>query len=110
MTKTYTKKVGPNAAANTDSGWLRLDEYAAAPVTFQTSVVGSVVYSVLTTNDDPNSLINPVASPVWDSTLTGVVGATANAYGVLEAIPAYIKINLASGTGSVSMTVTQASE
>lgn len=107
MAYTYTKSIGPNADPG-DSGWLRLDEWAGGPITFQTTVTGSVTYDILTTNDDPNSLINPVASPNWDSTLTGIVGATANAYGVLSAVPTYIKIRLDGGTGSVSMTVTQA--
>ena len=104
---TRTVSVGPNASANTDSQWMRLDEWAGGQVCFQTTVTGTVNYSVPTTNDDPNDILNPVASPNWDSTLTGVTGATANAYGILNAVPRYIKINLASGTGSVSMTVTQ---
>lgn len=104
---TRTVSVGPNAASNTDSQWLRLDEWAGGQVCFQTTVSGTVSYSVATTNDDPNSILNPVASPNWDTSLTGVSGATANAYSTLNAIPTYIKINLASGTGSVSMTVTQ---
>lgn len=104
---TRTVSVGPNASANTDSQWLRLDEWAGGQVCFQTTVTGTVNYSVLTTNDDPNSILNPVASPNWDSSLTGVSAATANAYNVIGGIPTYIKVNLASGTGSVSMTVTQ---
>lgn len=106
MAYTFTKTIGPNAAAG-DSEWLRLDNWAGGQVTFQTTVAGTVSYSLLTTNDDPNDLIHPVASPNWSGDLTGVVGSTTSAYGALEAVPTYIKIALASGTGSVSMTVTQ---
>lgn len=102
-----TVTVGPNASANTDSQWFRLDDWAGGQVSFQTTVSGTVNYSVQTTNDDPNSPTNPVASPNWDPTLSGVSGTTTNAYGIIPAVPTFIKINLASGTGSVSMTVTQ---
>lgn len=104
---TRTVSVGPNATTPVDSPWLRLDEWAGGQICFQTTVTGTVNYTVSTTNDDPNSILNPVASPNWDSTLTGVSGVTSNAYGAMNAVPTYIKINLASGTGSVSMTVTQ---
>jgi hypothetical protein len=106
MAYTRTKSIGPNAAPG-DSGWLRLDNWAGGQITFQTTVSGTVNYSLMTTNDDPNDLINPVANPNWDSGLTGVVGTIANAYGALEAVPTYIKIALASGNGKVSLTVTQ---
>jgi hypothetical protein len=102
-----TVTVGPNASSNTDSQWFRLDDWAGGQITFQCVVSGTVGYSVLTTNDDPNSPTNPVAAPTWDSALTGVSGATANSYGTLSGIPTFIKVNLASGTGSVAMTVTQ---
>lgn len=102
-----TVTVGPNASANTDSQWFRLDDWAGGQISYQTTVTGTVAYSIQITNDDPNSPTNPVASPNWDATLTGVTGATTNAYGSLNFVPTFIKINLASGTGTVSMTVTQ---
>lgn len=102
-----TVTVGPLASANTDSQWFRLDDWAGGQISYQTTVTGTVNYSIAITNDDPNSPTNPVASPNWDTTLTGVSGATASAYGSLNFIPTFIKINLASGTGTVSMTVTQ---
>lgn len=102
-----TVSVGPNASANTDSPWLRLDDFAGGQISFQAIVTGTVNYSVQITNDDTDSPFNPVATPNWDSTLTGVSGATTNAYGAINFIPTFIKVNLASGTGSVAMTVTQ---
>lgn len=109
MAYTYVKSVGPNASAGSDSHWLRLDEWAGGDITFQTTVSGSVVYDIDTTNDDPNSLINPVAinNVNWDSNLTNIVGASANAYGTLVGVPTYMKIHLQSGTGKVTLTVTQ---
>lgn len=86
-----------------------MDEWAGGQISVQTTIGGTVVYSVETSNDDPNSLINPVpiGSMNWDSGLTGIVGASANANISISAIPLWIKINLASGSGTVSMTVTQ---
>lgn len=102
-----TVTVGPGATTPADSQWFRLDDWAGGQISFQCVVTGTVAYSVQVTNDDPNSPTNPVASPNWDSTPTGVSGATASAYGSLNFIPTFIKINLASGSGSVAMTVTQ---
>jgi hypothetical protein len=107
MTYKFTKTVGPNAAANTDSEWLRLDNWAGGEISFQAVLTGSGSYSILTTNDDPNDLINPVANPVWDTALTGVVGATANTYGTINVIATYMKATLLSGTGKVALTIIQ---
>jgi len=105
--QTRTVSVGPNATTPADSQWLRLDEWAGGQVCFQCVVTGTVVYNVETTNDDPNDPINPVASPTWDSTLTGITGSAQNTYNTIIGVPRYIKVNLTSGTGSVTMTVTQ---
>jgi hypothetical protein len=104
---TRTVSVGPNASTPADSQWLRLDEWAGGQIGFQCVVSGTVVYNVETTFDDPNSPLNPVASPTWDSTLSGINGYALSVSGSIEAVPLYIKVNLTSGTGSVALTVSQ---
>lgn len=100
--------VGPNATTPADSPWLRLDEWAGGQIGFQAVVTGTVsAYTISVTFDDPNDPLNPVASPNWDSTLTGVDSASANSIGTIPCIPRYIKATLTTGTGSVALTVTQ---
>lgn len=91
-----------------DSQWLFLDPWAGGSIGYQAVVSGTVVYSIQTTFDDPNSPTNPVASPTWDSLLTGVSSIATSTSGTLPVIPAYIKVLLESGTGSVALTVNQA--
>lgn len=101
-----------NGSVNTppvDSPWIRLDEWAAGSVGFQCVVTGTVVYSVQTTFDDPNDNTNPVATPTWDSLLTGVNNSAQSVSGTVSGVvPKYIKVHLASGSGTVTMTVIQA--
>ena len=102
----FTRTVSVTGAG--DSPWLRLDEWAGGQVGFQSVPTGTVTsYTLSTTFDDPNDVINPIASPVWDSTLTGVSGASAEASGYLLCIPRYIKATINTGTGTVRLTVTQ---
>ena len=101
--------VGPNASTPADSPWIRLDEWANGQIGFQAVVSGTVSYSIETTFDDPNDPIYPVVTPTWDSTLTGINGYSQTTSGSIPAVPRYIKINLASGTGTVALTVTQSS-
>jgi hypothetical protein len=91
-----------------DSPWFRLDEWAGGQVGFQAVVTGTVSsYSVLTTFDDPNDPINPVANPTWDSSLTGVNLASSSQSGFIMCVPRYIKATIVTGTGTVALTVTQ---
>lgn len=103
-----TVTVGPNASTPADSPWIRLDEWATGSIGWQTVITGTVVYSVMTTFDDPDDPTNPVATPTWDSVLTGVNGYAQSTSGGLSVVPKFIKINLASGSGSVALTVIQA--
>lgn len=104
---TRTVSVGPGASTPADSQWQRLDEWAGGQIGFQCVVSGTVVYNVETTFDDPNDPLNPVASPTWDSTLSGIDNYAQSVSGAIPCVPRYIKVNLTSGTGSVTMTVTQ---
>ena len=90
-----------------DSPWIRLDTWAGGQVGFQTAVTGTVAYTVYTTFDDTDDPFNPVASPVWDSILTGVDGAFTGTSGSIQVIPTFIKATINTGTGTVRLTVTQ---
>jgi hypothetical protein len=92
------------------SGWIQFDRYAKAGVAVQLVVVGTVNYTLQQTLDDPNSTVNPVApaSVTWvncaDAT---VVGATANMQTNYAFPPAWVRVLLTSGTGSVAATFIQ---
>jgi len=90
-----------------DSPWLRLDEWAGGQVGFQAVATGTVTYSLQTTFDNPDSPFNPVASPTWDGTLTGVTDYSQTTSGYLLALPTFIKATITAGTGTVALTVSQ---
>lgn len=101
--------VGTNSVAS--SRWLRLDEWAHAQVSIQCDVTGSVVYTVQQTLDDPNDPTNPVALSAvnWvDHADTQLVNATTTKQGNYGYVPLYARVTLASGTGSVALTLVQA--
>lgn len=105
-----TVSLGPNASGGARSALVRCDEYSFAPIGVQVSVSGTVNYTVTTSMDDPNSPTNPVAegSMTWvDSTDTALVGKTAKATGILNFVPMFVSIIMNSGTGTVTMTVSQ---
>lgn len=100
--------VGTNGVAS--SGYVRTDDYAPAPVTVQCTATGTVNYTVQQSMDDPNSPTNPVAASAmtWLSSAdTNAVGATGSIMTNFTFAPAFIRILLNSGTGTVTATVTQ---
>src|ERR1700722_7693226 len=107
--QTRTVSVGPGAGTPADSQWLALDTGGGGQVSYQGVFSGTVVYSIQTTNDDPNSVWNPVTSPTWDSNITGEANQASTTSGTFTGVPVFIKVALASGSGSVTMTVTQSS-
>jgi hypothetical protein len=100
--------VGTNGVGSTP--WVRTDEWADAALSIQCDVVGTVNYTVQASNDDPNDPTNPVlpSAMTWISTNdpNGVAATVAILTNYLFA-PQYVRALLNSGTGSVSMTVTQ---
>lgn len=106
-----TVSVGPNAAANTPSNMIRLDEWADAPVGVQVSMNGTATFTVQHSFDDPNDLINPVpvGSMFWDTGLipAGGIGGTAGVTFSMATAPLWMRIMLLSGAGSIKMVVTQ---
>jgi len=100
--------VGTNGVAASD--WVFLDSWPIPATSIQCTVSGTVNYTVQTTLDDPNSPTNPVAltAMTWvSSSDTAVVGATATEQSNLAFIPAYARVLLNSGTGSVTATFIQ---
>jgi len=117
--KTFAPPVASGAAAGTvsigtngvaASPWVRLDNWAPGGVAIQATVTGTVNYTIQQTLDDPNSATNPVApaSMTWvNSADAAVVAATATQQSNYAFAPAFARVLLNSGTGSVTATFTQ---
>ena len=99
--------VGTNTIAS--SAWVRLDDYAPAPVAIQSVVTGTVSFNIETTMQDPNSFTNAVLpyQVVWNQAVSSVISTTSTN---LAVAPAFVRFTLTSGTGSVSNIVTQLSK
>lgn len=100
--------VGTNGVAA--SPWVRMDDYSFGPTTIAAVASGTVNFTLQYSADDPNSLSNPVAPAdmVWiSSPVTAMVGASATQFATIDAPPAFMRVLLNSGTGSVRTTITQ---
>jgi hypothetical protein len=101
-------EVGTNGVAG--SRWVRLDEWALPQTAIQCNASGTVNYTVQQTLDDPNSPFAPVApaAVTWiDHADVNLVGASTSVQGNYAYVPAYARVLLNSGTGSVTATFTQ---
>ena len=112
-----TVTVGTNAVAG--SPWVRFDNLAAmAQVAIQCTVSGTVNYTVQQTLEDPNIISNQLPTPTYrwaesaitwlDHPDTAMVAATTTKQGRYDAAPVFARINLNSGTGTVTGTFVQA--
>lgn len=100
--------VGTNGIASTP--WARTDEWADSNVSVECDASGTVNYTVQASNNDPNSPTNPVLpqNMTWiPSNDAQAVGATASILTNYIFSPAFVRVVLNSGTGTVVMTVTQ---
>ena len=103
-----TISIGTSGVA--DSQWVRLDEYASAPVSIQTAVTGTANYTVQTAQQDPNSPLNPIAPGLmtWVNSLDAtMVAASTSLPSAFANPPLWARVTLNSGTGSVAATFTQ---
>jgi hypothetical protein len=102
-----TITVGTNGIAG--SPWLNLDTWGMGTASIQAVVTGTANYTIQVSNDDPDSYGNPVArsSVTWDSDFAGIQNAAASTMGLFSQVPAWVRILLNSGTGSVALTVIQ---
>jgi hypothetical protein len=92
------------------SQWARLDTWAIGPTLIHITSSGSANYTLQTTLDDPNSLVDPIDpdSVTWfPSTDTNVVNATGNKQTRLDANPVFIRLLINSGVGNVQATIQQ---
>lgn len=99
--------VGTNGIAS--SRPINLDVWANAPTAIQVTVSGTANYTVQQTLDDLNSVGYTSATWVNHPDTTNLVAATATAQGNYAYLPQWTRITLNSGTGTVTMTVVQAS-
>ncbi len=111
---TYSQIPAGNISLGTNgvaaSPWVYLDPWAMPQIGIQCTISGTVNYSVQQTYDNPNSVTNPVdrASAAWsDIPDTNAVGAVQSVQTGLTYLPVYVRVLLNSGTGSVTMTVSQ---
>lgn len=99
--------VGTNGVAS--SRPIFLDTFAPAPTAIQVTVTGTVNFTVRQSLDNPNTLSGGYTAVTWvnhpDSAL---VGATATVQGNYAYLPCIVDILLNSGTGTVTLTATQA--
>lgn len=100
--------VGSSALAS--SAWVNFDTWSLSQTSIQVDVLGIANYTVQQTLDDPNSPTNPVA-PIamqWiNHPDVNLVNATSTAQSNYGYIPAYARVLLNSGSGSVRATFTQ---
>lgn len=103
-----TVAIGTNGVAA--SPWVRLDDWGPQGAAIQCDVNGTVNYTVQQTLDDPNSPTNSVAvaDVVWiNSSDSAVVAATTSQQSNYNFAPAYSRVLMNSGTGTVTMTLSQ---
>ena len=106
-----TITVGTNGVAG--SSWVTLDPWAQGNIAIQTVASGTVNYTVQQTLDDPNSPWNPVSVPsvTWvNCGDTSLVAATATQQSTYIVAPAFTRVLLNSGTGTVVLTLSQMGE
>ena len=105
-----TVTVGTNGVAS--SPWVNLDTWANGTVVGQCVVSGTVNYTVQLTNDDPNSIGNPIArtAVTWDSGAAGASLANATTSQTWAGSPAAwcrVLLNSQTNPGYVRMTLIQ---
>lgn len=102
--------VGTNGVASTP--WVRLDDFAPAAVSIQCTAAGTVNYTLQQTLDNPNSATNPVipSAVTWLATSDPAgVAATGSIQSNYQYAPAFARVLLNSGTGTVVATYLQSS-
>ena len=107
-TITNALTVGTNGVAG--SAWMFFDTWVTGGIAIQCNASGTVNYTVQSTLDDPNSPTNPVgaSSVTWLPTSdTAAVGATGGVQTNFFFQPAYSRVLLNSGTGTVTTTYDQ---
>lgn len=92
------------------SQWARLDTWAIGPTIIHINALGSANYTLQTTLDDPNSIVDPIDpdNVRWfPSTDTNVVNATGSKQTQFDANPVFCRILINSGVGTVQAVIQQ---
>ena len=92
------------------SQWARLDTWAIGPTVIHINALGSANYTLQTTLDDPNSIVDPIDPDDvrwFPSTDTNVVNATGSKQTQFDANPVFCRILINSGTGTVQAVIQQ---
>lgn len=102
--------VGPNATGGAASSLVRFDDWAPSDITVQCVVTGTVNYTVQYSSDDPNSPTNPVpvASMTWSNSNVAAAATATLPPTPLGVHPAFARVVMNSGTGTVITTFLQA--
>jgi hypothetical protein len=99
--------------ASTAGGpWFRLDDWAPSNIAIQCNVSGTANFTVQSTLDDPFDPVSPVlpAAMTWINTSdTAAVAASASLQTNFLFAPKYVRVQINSGTGSVTTTILQSS-
>lgn len=106
-----TVSIGTNGVAH--SPWVNLDPYAAtSPISIQATASGTVSYTIQQTLDNPTSFSNTaltLSNMTWvNHPDANLVAATGTVQGNYAYQPAFARILLNSGTGTVTGTFIQA--
>jgi len=106
-----TVTVGTNGVAY--SPWINFDTWSGGTAACQAVVSGTANYTIQVSNDDPNSVGNPVAynAMTWDSNYAGVVSSAASNIFQISQVPQWMRILMNSNTnpGAVTLTAIQQS-
>jgi len=92
------------------SQWARLDTWAIGPTIIHINALGSANYTLQTTLDDPNSIVDPIDpdNARWfPSTDTNVVNTTGSKQTQFDANPVFCRILINSGVGTVQAVIQQ---
>lgn|SRR5574337_512007 len=106
-----TSASGVTVGTTTTAGspWVSIDEWASGSTYMAAITSGTVNYTLQSTGDNPNSPFNAVAIPSvsWNNSLCNTVAAQASSELTFDGTPAFVRVLLNSGSGSVTMTVRQ---
>ena len=114
VTQVYTSAstvgtISLRTVASAGSPWVRFDDWAQGDISVQCVVTGTANYTVQITGDDPNSPTNAVAAASVTWSTSAVANAATASFGPtpLGCHPAFARILLNSGSGSVTGTFLQ---
>jgi hypothetical protein len=106
----FTSAITVGTSGVAGSAWVRFDDWAIPMVTSQSTVTGTVNYTIQVTMDDPNGVVSPVSPAAvtwvnWPDTV--FQAATGTFQSTVPFSPTFARVVLNSGSGSVKTTFLQ---